>query len=357
MLVVNAGSSSLKLTLLGARDETLAERELAASGASLDDGELRSALDAGLGDADVVGHRIVHGGGRFREPVRIDAKVESALRQLVELAPLHQPKSHRRARRRHSCTSRPCLRSRASTRRFTQRFLQGRRDLRPARRSGGSAGAYDGTAFTGSRTPGSRAACRRASGPPRDRATDRQLSPRRRCVSCARSLTAARSTPRWASPRSKGCVMATRSGSVDPGLLLWLLERSDLSERELASALEHQAPGSLGLAGHRRHARGARRAPTPAITAARLALEVYLHRLQASAIGAMAAALRGMDALVVHRGCRRARGPDPRASRPRGWIFWGPQWTCGETAASPARARSAPIGQASEQWSSVRERT
>ena len=46
----------------------------------------------------------------------------------------------------------------------------------------------------------------------------------------------------------EGLVMATRSGSVDPGMLLWLLERSELSERELANALEHEA-GLLGLAG------------------------------------------------------------------------------------------------------------
>ena len=47
----------------------------------------------GLDAADAVGHRIVHGGAQFREPVRIDASVEAALRGLVDLAPLHQPKS------------------------------------------------------------------------------------------------------------------------------------------------------------------------------------------------------------------------------------------------------------------------
>ena len=93
ILVVNAGSSSVKLSLVGDGDETLAERELEAPRAQLDPEELREALRDGLGGADAVGHRIVHGGERFREPVRIDADVDAALRELVDLAPLHQPKS------------------------------------------------------------------------------------------------------------------------------------------------------------------------------------------------------------------------------------------------------------------------
>lgn len=46
-----------------------------------------------LREADAVGHQIVHGGERFREAVRIDADVETAMRELTTLASLHQPKS------------------------------------------------------------------------------------------------------------------------------------------------------------------------------------------------------------------------------------------------------------------------
>ena len=46
----------------------------------------------------------------------------------------------------------------------------------------------------------------------------------------------------------EGLVMATRSGSVDPGMLLWLLEHVGCSAAELADALEHRS-GLLGLAG------------------------------------------------------------------------------------------------------------
>ena len=93
VLVVNAGSSTVKLALLGTDDGTLAERELQAPRVGLDATELRTVLADGLGDADAVGHRIVHGGERFRDPVRVDPSVRGGLEELVDLAPLHQPKS------------------------------------------------------------------------------------------------------------------------------------------------------------------------------------------------------------------------------------------------------------------------
>src|ERR1700730_12448132 len=93
VLVVNAGSSSLKLAVIGDEDQTLAACELDDPRTKIDLAALRAALKRGLGDADVVGHRIVHGGERFAAPVRIDDEVETALRELVDLAPLHQPKS------------------------------------------------------------------------------------------------------------------------------------------------------------------------------------------------------------------------------------------------------------------------
>ena len=93
VLVVNAGSSSLKLTLLDGQDNTIDARELQAPRAEVDGDELRAALDSPLGAADAIGHRIVHGGERYRDAVRIDAAVETDLRELVDLAPLHQPKS------------------------------------------------------------------------------------------------------------------------------------------------------------------------------------------------------------------------------------------------------------------------
>ena len=98
--------------------------------------------------------------------------------------------------------------------------------------------------------------------------------------------------------------MATRSGSVDPGLLLWLMEHEELSPREMSGALEHRS-GLLALAGSadmREIVERASAAEQSDINeAARLALEVYVHRLRAG-IAAMAAALGGLDALVFTGG-------------------------------------------------------
>jgi acetate kinase len=92
--------------------------------------------------------------------------------------------------------------------------------------------------------------------------------------------------------------MATRSGTVDPGLLLWLLERAELQVGEMSEALEHES-GLLGLAGTADMREVLARADTD--PDARLALDVYVHRLRAG-IAAMATAMGGIDALVFTGG-------------------------------------------------------
>src|SRR5262249_11692820 len=86
VLVVNAGSSSLKLRLLGDDDVVLESADLPPDGSVVD-------AMAGWPAPDVVGHRIVHGGTDFAGPVLVDADVRKRLAQLTDLAPLHQPKS------------------------------------------------------------------------------------------------------------------------------------------------------------------------------------------------------------------------------------------------------------------------
>ncbi len=92
VLVVNAGSSSLKLRVLGEGDWLAGSADLPAPRGTVDAAELESAL-ASLGAVDAVGHRIVHGGIYFTEPVVIEDKVITRLEALTDLAPLHQPKS------------------------------------------------------------------------------------------------------------------------------------------------------------------------------------------------------------------------------------------------------------------------
>jgi acetate kinase len=97
----------------------------------------------------------------------------------------------------------------------------------------------------------------------------------------------------------EGLVMATRSGSVDPGLLLWLLEHEGLAPHEVAEALERRS-GLAALAGT-----GDMREITALVEdgdeAAVLALDVYVHHL-AAAVAAMATSAGGLDVLVFTGG-------------------------------------------------------
>jgi acetate kinase len=315
VLVVNAGSSSVKLSLLDG-ERTLAAQELAAPAAEVDPDQLGAALAEGLGEAEAVGHRIVHGGERFRDPVVIDAGVVDALRELVALAPLHQPKSLAALEAVsdvlpevpavacfdtafHSTLS-PAAYTYALPQEWTARW--------GVRRFGFHGLSHAWVARRAAELLG-----RSANG--------------LRLISC--HLGAGASLCAIADGRSvdttmgftplEGLVMATRSGSVDPGLLLWLMEHEGLAEAELAWALEHES-GLEGLCGTgdmrevlEREAGGDERAA--------MALAVYLHRLRAG-IAAMAAALGGADALVFTGGVG-ARSAPIRARAIEGLGFLG----------------------------------
>lgn len=296
VLVVNAGSSSVKLSLLRDGDRTLADRELAAPRSEPDPAALEAALQTGLGEADAVGHRIVHGGERFREAVRINSSVEHALGELVDLAPLHQPKSL--AALRAVSKALPDIPAVAcfdtafhatlSDAAATYALPVAWRERWPVRRYGFHGLSHSWIARRAPEVLGVTAAGLRI-------------------VSC--HLGAGASLCAIADGRSidttmgftplEGLVMATRSGSVDPGLLLWLLERTDTNERGLAAALEHDS-GLFGLAGSA-DMRDVLAGAAGGDQRARLALDVYLHRLRAG-IASMAAALGGLDVLVFTGG-------------------------------------------------------
>ncbi|HMD52048.1 MAG TPA: acetate/propionate family kinase [Solirubrobacteraceae bacterium] len=296
MLVVNAGSSSLKLTLLDGGDATLEARELPAPRAQVDRDELIGALRSPLGEADAVGHRIVHGGERLREAVRITPRVEGELRRLVDIAPLHQPKSL--AALDLVSDALPQLPAVAC---FDTAFHAGIPPAAvtyalPARwreRWGLRRYGFHGLshAWIARRTP--ELLGRSASGL---RVVSAHLGAG--ASLCAIRDGASIDTTMGFTP-VEGLVMATRSGDVDPGMLMWLAGREELSTGAVGDALEHES-GLLGLSGtadmREVLARGAAGEPH-----ARLALEVYLHRLRA-AIAAMAAALGGLDALVFTGG-------------------------------------------------------
>jgi acetate kinase len=301
VLVVNAGSSSLKLRLLGPDDSLLGARDLAPGE------DVGPALDA-LGEADAAGHRIVHGGERFRAPVVLDDDVIAALEALTTLAPLHQPKSL--AALAAVRAERPGLPEVAC---FDTAFHAGLpaaaatyalpatwRERWPLRRYGFHGLSH---AWAARRAGGGRVvSCHLGAGASLAAVRDG------RCVDTTMGFTPL-----------EGLVMATRSGSVDPGLLLWLLEHTDMGERELAEALEHES-GLRGLAGTA-DMREVLEAAERGDAAATVARDVYLHRLRAS-IAAMAAALGGLDTLVFTGGVGE-RSPEIRERAAAGLGFLG----------------------------------
>jgi acetate kinase len=130
----------------------------------------------------------------------------------------------------------------------------------------------------------------------------------------------------------EGLVMATRSGSVDPGLVLWLAEQAGTPPAELAATLEHRS-GLLGLAGTadmREVVAGAAAGGQDA----RLALDVYIHRLRAG-IAAMTAALGGLDLLVFTGGVGE-NSPAVRSEAAAGLGFLGVRLDPGRNAAAAA---------------------
>jgi acetate kinase len=295
VLVVNVGSSSLKLRLLDEHDTIKHSADLPAGPDGLDTSHLADVLQ-GWGKPNVVGHRIVHGGTSFTGPVRIDDAVRAQLQDLTDLAPLHQPKSLAAL---DAVTAQ--LPDVAAVASFDTAFhatipaaaatyavpLEWR-DRYAIRRYG----------FHGL----SHAYCSQRAA----ELLDRPLAGLR-IVTC--HLGAGASLAAVVYGRSvdtttgftplEGLVMATRSGTVDPGLVLWLEEHEHLSPREVATALE-QRSGLTALAGTG-DMRDVEAAADRGDPAAVLALDVYNHRL-VGGIGAMSAATRGVDVLVFTGG-------------------------------------------------------
>ena len=290
ILVVNAGSSSLKLRVLGDADEVTGSADLPPE---KDKAALEATIE-GCGEVHAGGHRIVHGGDEFRGPVLIDPSVRQRLGALTDLAPLHQPKSLAAldavtevlpdvpAVACFDTAFHATIPAAAATFALPAQW----REHWSLRRFGfhGLSHAY---------------VSRRA-------ATLLGVSSLR-LVSChlgaGASLAAVRDgrsvdTTMGFTPLD-GLVMATRSGSVDPGLVLWLQTHAGIPADELGDALENRS-GLAGLAGTGNLREILARA-TAGEAQAELAREVYLHRLAAS-VAAMTAALGGLDALAFTGG-------------------------------------------------------
>lgn len=321
VLVVNAGSSSLKLAVLDEHDQLLAAENLPLQRGRVDVTALRRVVEQ-HGPFDAVGHRIVHGGTQFVDPVLVDDGVVRRLEALTDLAPLHQPKSLRGlsevSRLMPDVPAVCCfdtafhatIPAAASTYALPAEWRR-RWDLR---RFGfhGLSHAY---------------ASRRAA-----ELLGRTLDGLR-IVTChlgaGASLAAVHGgvsvdTTMGFTPLD-GLVMATRSGSVDPGLITWLEEHIGMPPSELAATLEHRS-GLLGLTGSA-DMRVNLEAETAGDPDAALGVAVYLHRLR-EGIAAMTASMGGLDVLVFTGGVGE-HAPAVRGRAAQGLAFLGVQVDAG----------------------------
>jgi acetate kinase len=292
ILVVNAGSSSLRLRLL---DDDAVVDDLHLEKWN-DDSTPAADWVRRLDDVDGVGHRVVHGGSDLRAATVIDDDVVSRIEALTSLAPLHQPRSLAGIRMiRELLPDTPAvacfdtsyhadLPAAAATYALPEEWRR-RWELR---RFGfhGLSHAY---------------AARRAAA---------LLAPlgASRVVTC--HLGAGASLCASMEGRSvdttmgftplEGVPMATRSGSVDPGLVLWLADADRLGLAEVGDGLEHRA-GLAGLSATSGDMREVLASLADGDERAQLAFDVYVHRVTGE-IARMASAMGGLDALVFTGG-------------------------------------------------------
>jgi acetate kinase len=297
------------------REELKLEKHADAVARILDD--LQAGASAALQspeDLRAVGHRVVHGGDRYTSAVRINAEVKRTIEELTELAPLHNPPS-----------------------------LDGINAVEQVLPKVPQVAAFD-TAFHATLSEAARTY-------PLPRKWTREWGIRRYgfhglshsyCAAQAAKIIGRRGlrlviahlgngasvsavcdgvcvdTSMGFTPL-EGLMMATRSGTVDPGILIYLLRHKGLDAEELDNALNYQS-GLLGISGISSDLRQIL-SELPHNPDARLAVDVYVHRILQT-IGAMAATLGGIDALVFTAACRRRFARNPQAGLRKPQLPW-----------------------------------
>lgn len=311
VLALNAGSSTLKFSLFAGRSMELAADgivEEPALKADLKEGvsAVLSAIRDRLASDPVVavGHRVVHGGRAFTGSVPVDARVLEEITRLSELAPLHNP---------------PAIAAIAAARTavpgvphiavFDTAFfadLPAERHVYPLpyewysergiRRYGfhGISHAYcagRAAEFLGRQPEGFRAViCHLGNG----------------CSASATLGGKAIATTMGFTPL-EGMVMGSRAGSVDPGILIYAMERMGLSAGELGEVLQRRS-GLLGVSGVSSDFRAVQEAAMEGNGRARLALSIYANSVR-DAIGTLAVTLGGVDSLVFTAGVGENSAP------------------------------------------------
>ena len=302
--------------MLGPGDEVTASADLPAlrDAVTADAAGLEDTL-RGFGAVDAVGHRIVHGGTLYRSPVLITAEVRQRLEALTDLAPLHQPKSL--AALDAVATAAPGVPAVACFDTAFHATIPDAAATFALPREWRERWALRRFGFHGlSHSYVSRRVAELLGSPPGTRIVSCHLG-------AGASLAAVRDgrsvdTTMGFTPLD-GLVMATRSGAVDPGLVLWLEEHAGMPSGELAATLESRS-GLAGLTGTADMREVLSRAAA-GDSRASLGRDVYLHRLR-GLIAAMAAAMGGVDAVAFTGGVGE-RSAEIRSRTAGGLAFLG----------------------------------
>jgi acetate kinase len=294
VLTINSGSSSVRLAAFSAHPlQRTAETHLRRP--NDDPGEQLAEFLRPLPAPAAVAHRVVHGGGRFTQPVTVDAQVEAEIERLARLAPLHNPRALewiRACRRRLGAgvlqvavfdTALYAQLPEIAHRYALPRALA---DAHGLRRYGFHGLAHEAMwrrwcALRPGRAAGGRVISLQLGG------------------GC--SVTAVRDgravdTSMGFSPL-EGLVMATRCGDLDPGLLLYLEREAGFDAAALDRMLNGES-GLLGLSGRSADMRELLESEDPA---ARVAVDVYCYRAR-KYVGAYLAALGSADAVLFGGG-------------------------------------------------------
>ncbi|MCA1805164.1 MAG: acetate/propionate family kinase [Xanthomonadaceae bacterium] len=298
ILTINAGSSSLRLAAFEAGPDGLhrtAAIHHARDGAGPRDLLQRFLHDHKLPAPERVVHRVVHGGDAFVTPCRIDAAVEDGIDRLAPLAPLHNPAALELIRISRELFGETVFQVAV----FDTAFFHELPDLAAGYALPGELAARYGLRRYGFHGLAHQALWqswreRQSPAPQGARIISLQLG-----SGC--SISAIRDgrpldTSMGFTPL-EGLVMATRSGDLDPGLLLYLQRHAGLDARQLEEILNHRS-GLLGLSGSSGDMRELLASDSPG---ARQAIGLYCYRA-AKYIGAYLAVLGGAQAIVFGGG-------------------------------------------------------
>jgi acetate kinase len=293
VLSLNAGSSSLKFAL-HAIDSSTADRCLIRG--IKEGGQVQAIGEAieicsSYGAIDAVGCRVVHGGNRFFDPVVIDSEVIEAIKALAPLAPLHNGRDvntieaaqeaipHTPVIAVFDTAFHRSITTTASTYALPKDLV----DAHGLRRYGfhGISYRYVSEMLRAELEPGDGKLiiCHLGSG----------------ASACAVLHGKSIDTSMGMTPL-EGLVMGTRSGDVDPGLILFLQRELGMITAEVDRMLNHQS-GLAGMSGLTGDVRELEQVAANGDAAAGLALEVFAYRVS-KYIGAYAVALEGLNAIA-----------------------------------------------------------